>query len=200
MTREYKKKGHGCLGFTLTLLVIAALIVALFFTTDIFNDAKKKVYTAIYPQKYTQEVKENCAEFGVDEALAYAVIRTESGFRAEVESAAGAVGLMQLMPETFDWLQLRLDGEVKYTAESLTSPGINIRYGVYFLSYLLERYGDPDTACAAYNSGVATVDGWLEDAEYSPDGRTLSTIPYEETERYVSRVREAREWYTKLYY
>ena len=195
-----KSKGHGCLGFILVLVAAVAVIAFLFFTTDMFDSAKKTLYSYFYPQKYTEQVSESCEEFGVEEALVYAVIRTESGFRPEVESAAGAVGLMQLMPSTFEWLQQKLDGDIVYSADSLKDPEINIRYGVYFLSYLIERYSNVETACAAYNSGMAKVDGWLEDGRYSPDGSTLTAIPYAETERYVSRVSEARRHYLNLYY
>lgn len=201
MSRDNRSRGHGCLGFVAALTVIAVAAAAvLFFATDVFEPAKKSLYGIFYPQQFSDKVSESCKEFGVEEALVYAVIRTESGFRPDVESPAGAVGLMQLMPSTFEWLQQRLNGEVIYSAEELKEPSINIRYGVYFLSYLLDRYGSADTACAAYNSGVATVDGWLEDSSCSEDGSTLSKIPYEETERYVKRVDEARDRYLKLYY
>ena len=194
------KKGHGCLGFGITLTLCAIIVLTvLFFTTDIFDSVKYKVYGWFYPQKYSQEVEQYSREFGVDDDLVYAVIKTESGFRKEVESYAGAVGLMQLMPETFEWLQDKLNDEIVYSADSLKEPDINIRYGTYFLSYLLERYGDEDTACAAYNAGTTTVDEWLEDSRYSKDGRTLSEIPYKETEDYVRKVREAREMYKKIY-
>ena len=194
-----KKKGHGCLGFTLTLIVaLGALFTVLMLKTDTFDGLKYKAYGLFYQQKYTDQVERYSAEFGVEESLVYAVIRTESGFRPEVESAAGAVGLMQLMPSTFDWLQTSLDGEVIYTADRLSDPDINIRYGTYFISYLIQRYGDLDTACAAYNAGVASVDSWLSDPNYSPDGVTLSEIPYKETERYVEKVKSAKAIYDKL--
>ena len=194
-----KKKGHGCLGFTVTLTVaLAALFAVLIFTTDLFSGLKDKGYGLLYPIKYTEEVEQSAAEFGVDEALIYAVIRTESGFRPEVESSAGAVGLMQLMPTTFEWLQPKLDGDVIYSAERLKEPAVNIRYGTFFISYLTERYGSLDTACAAYNAGTTTVDGWLGDSRYSSDGVTLSSIPFKETERYVEKIKSAYEIYKKL--
>ena len=198
--RTERKKGHGCLGFGITLMIaVIAIFAILFFTTDIFHGLKTQVYGLFYPQKYTAEVEQSSKEFGVDDTLIYAVIKTESGFREEVESYAGAVGLMQLMPETFEWLQDKLEDEVIYPAESLKNPAVNIRYGTYFLSYLLERYGDVSTACAAYNAGTTTVDEWLSDSRYSKDGKTLSDIPYQETNDYVRKVQEAQEMYRKLY-
>ena len=206
MSKHYRKrdtKGHGVLGFFLTLILAVAILgAAVFFLTgDDMGGIKGKVYKWFYPQKYSQQVTQYAAEFEVDESLVYAVMRTESGFRPEVESHAGAVGLMQLMPSTFDWLQERLDGTVTYSAEDLKNPDINARYGIYFLSILSERYdGDVHTIAAAYNAGNATVDGWLEDARYSSDGVHLTNIPYEETSRYADKVVDTVEMYKKLYY
>lgn len=198
--KDERRKGHGCIGFGLTLAVcLIALFAILFFTTNIFDGLKNKVYGWFYPLSYSQEVERYSKEFGVDEDLVYAVMKTESGFREDVESYAGAVGLMQLMPETFEWLQEDLDGEVIYTAESLKTPEVNIRYGTYFLSYLLDVYGDEGTACAAYNAGMTTVEEWLDDSRYSKDGKTLSEIPYNETADYVRKVRETKEMYERIY-
>ena len=109
---------------------------------------------------------------------------------------------MQLMPETFNWLQEKLDGGVIYSADSLKDPDVNIRYGTYFLSILLERYGgDIRTVAAAYNAGTTTADNWLSDSKYSTDGVTLKVIPYEETSHYADKVAETRmNMYKKLYY
>jgi len=201
MSKRPRSKGHGCLGFGLTLTAaLIALFAVLFFTTNVFDGLKNTVYGFFYPQKYTAEVEEYSKEFGVEEATVYAVIKSESGFREDVESHAGAIGLMQLMPSTFEWLQDKLEDEIKYTAEDLKKPDINIRYGTYFLSYLLERYGDLDTACAAYNAGTTTVDEWLSDKRYSDDGIKLKVIPYPETESYVRKIADAREMYLKIYY
>ena len=193
-------KGHGCVGFFVALILVVVIIVGvLFFSTNVLDGAKDRVYTILYPQKYTESVEEYSAAFGVDKNLVYAVIRTESGFRPEVESHAGAVGLMQLMPDTFTWLQNNLDGEVIYTAEYLKNPDINIRYGTYFLSYLIGEYGDLRTVCAAYNAGMSNVENWLSDSRYSQDGVTLSVIPYTETAGYVEKVEQAREIYARIY-
>ena len=207
MSRHYRDrretKGHGALGFFITLiLIIAAFAVYFFFFTgDNMSGIKGKVYGFFYPQKYSQQVAAESKEFGVDEALIYSVIRTESGFRPEVESHAGAVGLMQLMPDTFNWLQEKLDGEVKHDVSALKNPDVNIRYGTYFLSILLDRYGgDIRTVAAAYNAGTTTADNWLSDTKYSSDGISLKVIPYEETSHYADKVVKTYDMYKKLYY
>ena len=184
MSRHYRDrretKGHGALGFFITLiLIIAAFAVYFFFFTgDNMSGIKGKVYGFFYPQKYSQQVAAESKEFGVDEALIYSVIRTESGFRPEVESHAGAVGLMQLMPDTFNWLQEKLDGEVKHDVSALKDPNV----------------------AAAYNAGTTTADNWLGDPKYSADGISLKVIPYEETSHYADKVVKTYDMYKKLYY
>ena len=198
--RPKKSRGHGCLGFGITLsIVVIALICVLMFTTNVLNGPKYKILSMIYQKQYTAEVKAAAKEFDVDENLIYAVIRTESGFDENAESHAGAVGLMQLMPDTFSWLQEHKDGQVIYTDEALRIPEINIRYGTYYLSYLKDLYGDIPTAVAAYNAGASAVDSWLSDPTYSDDGKTLKKIPYDETEKYVKKVTRAWDRYQKIY-
>ena len=197
------RKGRGSVGCAVTfVLVLFAAAFAIFFAADTsYQGARGKVYSVVYPQKYTLQVEKYAAEFGVEEPLVYAVIRTESNFRSDAQSHAGAVGLMQLMPSTFDWLQEKLDGEILYTSDALTDPDVNIRYGTYLLSCLLEQYdGNMSTAVAAYNAGSSTVNGWLADSACSSDGKTLSVIPYEETKNYVDRVEGAYDKYKMIYY
>lgn len=196
------KKGHGCCGgifsFILIVLVIAVLLL---FCTDTLGDIKSKMLMKVYPQQYSEYVEEYAKEYGVDEALVYAVMRTESGFRAEVKSSVGAVGLMQIMPDTFEWLQTISDSQVEYTEDDLVNPQINIKYGTFYLDYLIDHYGGKEAlAVAAYNGGIANVDSWLKDNRYSTDGKTLENIPYSETAQYVQRVEKTKDMYESLYY
>lgn len=205
MARRYddgRTRGHGRCGFFITLVLVAAVIVGLLaFSTNILDTYKNKVYEYFYPQKYMEQVETASQCYGVEESLIYAVIRTESGFREEVESHAGAIGLMQLMPSTFEWLQSSQDGVVTMTSSSLYDPDINVDYGTCLLRILLDKYdGNISTAVAAYNAGSSNVDSWLTNPSYSPDGLTLASVPYEETEKYVERVENTRNMYEKLYY
>ncbi len=196
------KKGHGCCGSIFTLLVVCVVILALLmFTTDTLGGIKSKVLQHFYPQEYAEYVAEYSTMYGVDEAFVYAVIRTESGFRAEVESSAGAMGLMQIMPDTFEYLQSLESDTESYPESELLNPEINIKYGTYYLYILLQHYnGDENLAAAAYNAGLSNVDSWLTDSRYSSDGITLSTIPYSETQQYVQRVENTKRVYESLYY
>lgn len=154
---------------------------------------------SVYPQKYPDLVGKSAEQYGLEPELVYAVIRAESSFDPDAQSRAGALGLMQLMPETFDWLQQKEGGGIAYTEEDLFRPEINIKYGCRFLSMMTRKYGVLRTALCAYNAGAGTVDGWLKDARYSADGKNLDRIPYEETRNYADAVEQNYLQYKKLY-
>ena len=147
--------------------------------------------------QYQQYVNAAGEEFGVDASVIYAVIYCESNFEADATSSAGAKGLMQMMPATFQEMQ----GYLKETHEEdeLFDPAINIRYGTYYLSRLYKRFGNWETAFAAYNAGPTVVSKWLKDEAYSTDGKTLSHIPYSETSHYVKKVSGMVEKYNEYY-
>ena len=151
----------------------------------------------LYPMKYQQQVDRAAETYNLEKSLIYAVIRTESHFDPEAESHVGAVGLMQLMPESFEWLQ-GLRGQ-KLDISELNNPDVNIDYGCYLLRYFYDYYGSEETAVAAYNAGFVVGD-WLKDPNYSSDGKSLDAIPYGETERYVEKVMKAKKMYKKLYF
>lgn len=134
----------------------------------------------------------------VSPALAYAVMKAESGFRETAHSPAGAVGIMQLMPSTAEFV-CGLYG-IPFEAEKLVDGEYNVALGCRYLIYLSERFSSPETVAAAYNAGEGTVSDWLRNAAYSADGKTLITIPYPETARYVKKVEKFRKIYLFLYH
>ena len=134
-------------------------------------------------------------EFSVPLSLVLAVIRTESDFRAEARSEAGAIGLMQLMPDTFLYLAREHLFE-EHTAEDLYLPTDNIRYGTYYLSYLHGRFGSWSVAVAAYNAGEGRVAAWLEDPRYGENG-VLVSIPFAETKAYLAAVWKSCRYYSE---
>ena len=153
----------------------------------------------VYPIGYSDMVETASMETGIDKYLINAVIRTESNFNAEAESEVGARGLMQLMEDAFDWVKFRMEDDRSVTYDDMYDPGYNIEYGSFLLKLLYEEYGDERTALAAYHSGRGSVNGWLEDKNYSSDGKTLDKIPSDTTEHYVKKVMTAYEGYTNLY-
>ena len=106
---------------------------------------------------------------------------------------------MQLMPVTYDWIRTRLGEDSQAEPEGgIFDPELNLRYGIYYLSYLYGEFGVWETAWAGYNAGPNIVKQWLQDSRYSEDGVTLHTIPYTETANYVVKVGDAREYYQRL--
>lgn len=147
--------------------------------------------------KYTEFVEKYSAEYGVEPELVYAVIKTESSFNPDAVSDADAVGLTQITPETFEWIKTKLGEENNNS--SLHNPETSIKYGAFFLGYLIDEFGNTDTALAAYHAGRGRVNGWLDDKEISPDGKTLSDIPIPETAHYIKKVNKALNIYNNLY-
>lgn len=148
-------------------------------------------------QKFFELASLSAKAFDVPLPMVLAVIRTESDFRANAVSSAGAMGLMQLMPETFSYLR---DEKLEESLDdsAILDPAVNIRYGTYYLAYLYERFGNWRTALAAYNAGESRVAEWLEDPLLSADG-VLQSIPFPETASYVESVFRACEEYSHKY-
>ena len=151
------------------------------------------------PYKYQQYIEKYSAEYDIPEEIIFAVIKIESSFRASVTSPVGAMGLMQMMPDTFEWLTGKYHLDENLSASSLYDPEVNIRYGTYYLRYLKDKFGDWSTVLAAYNAGEGNVAKWLADERYSSDGKTLHTIPFSETESYVKKVNNEIGIYRTLY-
>jgi soluble lytic murein transglycosylase len=188
-------------GYNWSKTVLIILAISIVFGL-VFDFVCKKIEYATYPmpEAYAEHVKRYSREFGVPENLIWAIIKTESGFDSSAESDVGAVGLMQLMPSTFDEItNYRLkDG---FDIGMRYDPATNIRYGTYYISYLYTRYGNWDTALAAYNAGLGNVDDWLSNPQYT-DLETkggLKDIPFTETRNYVKKVNKALSMYEKLY-
>lgn len=137
-------------------------------------------------------------EFSVPYPLILAVIRTESDFRVDAVSEAGATGLMQLMPETFLFIGEELLSAPADIAD-ITDPKTNIRYGTAYLAYLFDRFEKTKTALAAYNAGEKRVSDWLENPEYARDGELIA-IPFPETESYVTKVTKYYDSYCQKYH
>lgn len=169
------------------------------------SSAIKLIAHLRYPRRYEQIVTENCRRFGVDESFVYAVIKTESGFDPKAQSSVGAIGLMQIMPDTFRWLRTKLPAEGVYGSgeytdeEMLLDPEINIRYGVYLLSVLRSEFGSDTLAAAAYHAGIGKVRQWVSSGTLAAESG-YGDIPSGVTSHYVYKVEKARKAYADLYY
>ncbi|MCH5300853.1 MAG: lytic transglycosylase domain-containing protein [Ruminococcus sp.] len=200
--RHSRRKSKGFRRFLRFIYFILAMTVSallIWGAIQLLSDTKEKTLNSLYPVKYEEYVNKAARDYNMDKALIYGVIRTESGFNPEAESSAGARGLMQIMPESFQWLQTIRGVEGEYTDDDLYDPEINIDYGVYLLKYFYDRYGTEQTAVAAYNAGFVVGD-WLSNPDYSTDGVVLDYIPYPETSAYVDKVLSAKDKYKELYF
>lgn len=181
---------------TLKFAAMVAAVILLIFTAVFF--AGRGIFRALYPLDYIETVDQYAEEYSVPRVLLFAVIHTESGFQPDAVSSAGAMGLTQITPETFHWLQTKT-GET-LPDEALFAPETAIRYGALFYSLLLTEFdNDWFTAVAAYHAGRGQVNIWLSNPEYSADGKTLDAIPSKDTNHYVHKVFRAVEVYYNLY-
>jgi soluble lytic murein transglycosylase len=178
------------LAVVLTVLVVAA---GAFLVVD---ETSPPWYERIrYPLRYQEIVRGHARNYGIDPALLAAVIYQESKFDAEATSPSGAVGLMQLTPETAKGIAIRTGGSA-FRVSDLRNPEINVRYGCWYLRHLYRKYGEWRLVLAAYNAGQGNVDRWLQ--------QERGQIPFAETRAYVDRVEDVRviyrdAWRSELY-
>jgi soluble lytic murein transglycosylase len=174
-----------------TRLGAVALLVLVFggFALYVFETEPRWYERLRYPLRYEQLVLGHAENYDLDPQLVAAVIYQESKFDADAVSSSGAVGLMQLLPETGQGIADRTGGD-SWTPEDLHNPELNIRYGAWYLRHLLDKYGDEELALAAYNAGQTNVDRWRAEGV---------GIQFEETRNYVERVRELKQIYARAY-
>jgi len=174
------------------IFFVLAIIIILFTSILIEKDIVNKI---LYPRKYSEYVSRYSEEFGLDENLVYSVIKVESKFRKDAVSHKGAKGLMQISDITRDWAIEEMDlGKV-----NIFNPETNIKIGCWYLNKLYKEFGRFDLVIAAYNGGSGNVNKWLNNNNYSKDGRTLDLIPFEETSLYVKKITKNYKMYNKLY-
>ncbi|MBO5024500.1 MAG: lytic transglycosylase domain-containing protein [Clostridia bacterium] len=185
--------------------ILAVFLVLIIVIACAGTDTVKKGFSKVgYPKEeldFIGIVKSASSEFGIDENFILAMIKAESNFKVDAESIAGAIGLMQIMPNTYE-KELKDELGIQISAQNaLTLPSVNIRCGTYYFAKLINHYGDVTAALAAYNAGQGRVDKWLKDSEYSKDGKALipENIPYDETRQYVVRVMYYYEQYEGIY-
>lgn len=154
---------------------------------------------AVYPLQYDDAIRASSRDNDLDPALVAAIIYAESRFDPGARSEHGALGLMQVLPETAEQIAGETGG-VDFVTGDLTDPEVNVRYGTYYLRTVLDLFdGDEVAAVAAYNAGAGAVQGWVDEARAAGHDLRLSDIPYEETRAYVRSVLEARSAYRQTY-
>ena len=144
---------------------------------------------ARYPLEYEHIIRGHAANHDLDPALLAAVVYVESRFDPNAKSAAGAIGLMQLLPETAKGIALRTGGD-GFVVADLRDPEINVRYGSWYLDHLRAKYGDMSLALAAYHAGPGNVDHWRDEG---------LGIPFPATREYVEEIERLRPVYADAY-
>lgn len=151
-----------------------------------------------YPLQYEAIIDAHAENYGLEPSLLAAVVYSESKFDPTAKSAAGAIGLMQLLPETAQGIADHTGGG-GYTPADLYDPEISVRYGAWYLARLRDKYADHpqalDLALAAYNAGQGNVDRWVAAA---PAGGVVR-IPFRETRDYLERVHRVQGIYRSAY-
>ncbi|MBQ8146252.1 MAG: lytic transglycosylase domain-containing protein [Clostridia bacterium] len=169
------------------LKVIISLVIIVIFI-GLCQVANKYFQRTVYPRDFNEYVEKYSSEFSVPEYVIYSVIKVESDFDKDAESEKGACGLMQLMPETYQWLT-----EIKNEkAGDILDPEENIKYGTYYLSMLYEKYQSWTYTFCAYNAGTGNVDKWLKEEPFE--------IQFLETKYYVNKLEVVTDKYLSLYY
>ena len=186
-----RRRRRSLLAAVVAALVVVAVVVGL-------PVARKAVNELGLPLHYQDVIRQQAAEKHLDPAFVAAVIYAETKFDART-SSAGAEGLMQILPQTAEFLAHR-SGATTFRVSDLSTPQVNIAYGSYYLRYLLDEYGGNKVlALAAYNGGESNVDGWVAASRARRVRFTIDDIPFPETRAYVQRVLQAQREYRQTY-
>ena len=168
------------------------------------HQREQRAIDAAYPivSDYKPVIDRTAAEYNLNPAFVTSVILNESSFDKNAESRVGARGLMQLMPDTADWIagKLKTPG---YSFEMMKDPNTNIRFGCWYLNYLSKMFrGDPVCVISAYHAGQGQVQTWLSNREISPDGITipLQNLPDGPTKKYAEKVTRDYGIYQEKHY
>jgi len=153
----------------------------------------------IYPIRYEKDIAVSAKNYGVDPVLIAAIIRVETNFNPDKTSKKGAIGLMQLMPDTAKWIVDRA-GYAEETAKSLHRADVNIEVGAWYLRSLFDQFdGNRIAVLAAYNAGPGNARKWLDSGTWDGTLEGIDQIPFGETRHYIQRVLYYYGKYAELY-
>ncbi len=172
--------------------IVLLLLIFVFFMAP-------TILRCMFPMPHFGIVEKYAKENGIKITLVYAVMKAESGFREEAVSPKQAMGLMQITEKTGKWIASSL-GADDFKAEELIVPEVNVKFGCWYLSYLMKRFdGNRELALAAYNAGEGTVVRWMESGDIVWKGLEIKELPFKETEKYLVRVNRIYFVYKSLY-
>jgi len=173
------------------------LLLLILFLTVIFN--YDHILKYFYPMPYQYAIINHAAEAGIDPYLLTAIMKIESNFNPRAMSPKGAMGLMQIMPETGEWIANQ-SGAGPFHPEMLFEPDTCISMGAWYIADLDKEFGgNKIMVLAAYNGGRGNVRNWLKEEKISGDEKDIENIPFPETRNFVHKVLRNYRIYSWLY-
>ncbi len=173
---------------------ILVYILAFFISLGVIFSSVILYYNVNYPIKYNNLIKQYSYQYSLSPYLVASIINTESSFNSKAVSSSGAIGLMQILPSTGEYIADLLNEE-DYQIEKLFNPETNVKYGCFYLNYLNKKFNNESSVLCAYNAGETLVRSWLNDKELSVDGKKLNKIPYKVTESYLNKINKGKKHY-----
>lgn len=187
--RRYKKNKKKSRG---------PIILLIFFLILLFLNIEQ-IGRKVYPFSYREQVFYYAGIYQVNPYLVAAIIKTESNFKRDAVSQSGARGLMQIMPETGQWIA-RQTGERNFHTDRLFDPETSIKLGTWYVADLQKEFNhDPILVLAAYNGGRGNVREWLDQKEWYDRQTDIEMIPFPETRHFIKKVLWNQMIYTFLY-
>jgi soluble lytic murein transglycosylase len=162
-----------------------------------FSDVPVDVWKALFPLPYEAALRREAAKNDFDPMFAAGLIRQESTFQSDAVSHKNAIGLMQVLPKTGRLLARQI--KVRYTKNKLFEPDYNIELGMVYIANLVQQFGSPEAAAAAYNAGEDRISAWKAERNYEEIPELVESIPFTETREYVQIVLRNAQLYRMIY-
>ncbi|MDF2962374.1 MAG: lytic transglycosylase [Paenibacillus sp.] len=173
-------------------LFLIAFIIFMFLSSSM-------VGRILYPIHFQEDIRANSDKYGLDPFLIAAIMRVESNFQVDIESKKGAFGLMQLMPDTSEWIVEMAHFSPGYK-DNLHNPAVSIQLGSWYLNWLHKQFkGNTVAVIAGYNAGQGNVNRWLQNKDWDGTLEHADSIPFGETRHYIQRVLYYYNKYHELY-
>lgn len=174
------------------LLLLLGFIIILF--------SNSSWLALFYPIQYKEEIATHAETYGLDPLMVAAIIKVETNYKTGAESPKGALGIMQIMPETAGWVLEKAKMEKVELSRVKEESSLNIQIGAWYLDWLSDQFdGNMIAAIAAYNAGPTNVKNWLQSGRWDGTLETAKNIPFGETRHYVQRVAHYYEQYSRIY-
>ncbi|NBI28307.1 lytic transglycosylase domain-containing protein [Chengkuizengella marina] len=184
------------------LILFLLFIAILFYNTNWLGKL-------IYPIKYKEEIQVVSNDYNIDPFFVAAIIRVESNYKSDKVSSKNAMGVMQIMPETADWI-IQMASSPNLSKDKMLDVRVNIQMGVWYLNALYIEFkpylnnkpirDQISLLCAAYNAGPGNVKKWLNEEEtWDGSYNNIEQIPFGETRHYITRTIYYYEKYKKIY-